>query len=429
MPYFARRYGKYSRFADPIPLAEKHFTGNLYSLIDGRLFSTNGHFCSLLKYHRIGKFIGTEGGASFSCNANIKEIHLDNTRIMLYVPRGSFAAAVEDMDKTHGITPDYAVVQTYEDFLNDRDSVMAFTLALIDSAERKKNNGRIKEHGDSSDTQGQLMNFIKSLPPYGWRIYDRVMRFTAENLYEQIDGRAEYYIAYDVIDLTFASFDKNETIGQSINVSVFDMGTPTNAFGVFSGERSNVSEQTPLGRESYCTGANYYIWKGQYYIRIIAMDTTEELKRIGMGFAQKITDSLHDSGETVWGLCVLPDKQLVSQSVQYFLVDALGLDFLTNTYTARYYKNGEMISVFISHQEFAQAAQNIVIEYGEYAEKYGNGVSSHTVHGIEMSVCDMGTNCDIIFRKKNVVAGIIDVADKNLGLRWAYELYEQLRLP
>jgi len=72
VPYFAEPYGKYSSLAEQIPLAENHFTGNLFTLIDGRCFSTNGHFCSLLKYHKIGKFIGTEGGATYKCNAGKK---------------------------------------------------------------------------------------------------------------------------------------------------------------------------------------------------------------------------------------------------------------------------------------------------------------------------------------------------------------------
>ena len=63
------------------------------------------------------------------------------------------------------------------------------------------------------------------------------MQFGPENLYEQINGRAEYYLAYDVIGMTFASFDKSTDNSIFINLSIYDMGTPTNAFGVFSGER------------------------------------------------------------------------------------------------------------------------------------------------------------------------------------------------
>ena len=133
-PYYAEPYGKYSRLADPIPLAEKHFTGNLLTLINGRCFSTNAHFCSLLKYHKIGKFIGTESGATYKCNAGKNtEIHLSNTSIMLYFGRSTFAAAVKGVDKTKPIIPDYPLKETYQDFINGKDVFMETALKLIES--------------------------------------------------------------------------------------------------------------------------------------------------------------------------------------------------------------------------------------------------------------------------------------------------------
>jgi len=68
-PYFVETYGKYSALANPLPIPTDRFTGNLYTLIDGSCGSTNGHFCGLLKYHKIGKFVGTPSGATYKCNA------------------------------------------------------------------------------------------------------------------------------------------------------------------------------------------------------------------------------------------------------------------------------------------------------------------------------------------------------------------------
>jgi len=135
VPYFAQRYGKYSDFADPIPMAEKNFSGNLYTLIDGRCFSTNGHFCSLLKYNKIGKLIGSQAGSSYTCNAATNTVRLDNTRLQIFVPHKSFAASVAGMDLTKGIIPDFFVEQSYQDFLQGKDSVMDYTFDLIENGE------------------------------------------------------------------------------------------------------------------------------------------------------------------------------------------------------------------------------------------------------------------------------------------------------
>ena len=122
---------------------------------------------------------------------------------------------------------------------------------------------------------------IASLAPKGWKIFDKVKQFTPQTLYDQIDGRAEFFLAYDIIRMTFASFISNANEGQFIDLSIYDMGSSTNAFGVFSGERSPGETPVPLGRKGYRSGANFYIWKGRYYIRIIASESTDEFKRLG----------------------------------------------------------------------------------------------------------------------------------------------------
>ena len=135
VPYFARPYGKYAEFAKPIPLAENRFTGRLFTLVDGRSFSTTGHFCSLLKHHGIGRFVGSETGSSFTCNAATREITLPNSRLLLYVPRSSFAAAVSNMDKRSGIQPDFPVEQTRSDLLAGRDTVLDYAISLTEKQE------------------------------------------------------------------------------------------------------------------------------------------------------------------------------------------------------------------------------------------------------------------------------------------------------
>jgi len=121
-PYFAEPYGRYAALADPIPPAENRFTGNLFTLIDGHCASTNGHFCSLLRYHRIGEFIGTPSGATYKCNAGKNmEVRLDRTALILTLGRSTFVAAVKGIDKTKPIMPDVPVRETYAGLLGGRD--------------------------------------------------------------------------------------------------------------------------------------------------------------------------------------------------------------------------------------------------------------------------------------------------------------------
>ncbi|MBN2543295.1 hypothetical protein JXI42_10560 [bacterium] len=133
LPYYAEAYEKYADLAAPIPLAENRFTGNLYTLMDSRCFSTNGHFCALLKYHKIGKFVGTPSGGTYKCNAGKDmDAHLRNTRMMVYFGRSTFAAAVKGMDKIKPIMPDYSIAKSYKDILTRRDVFMDKVWDLIE---------------------------------------------------------------------------------------------------------------------------------------------------------------------------------------------------------------------------------------------------------------------------------------------------------
>lgn len=128
--YFAEEYGKYAELAHPLPVAENAFRGQLITLIDGRCFSTNGHFCALLKHHGIGTLVGSEGGGSFTCNDGSEQCHLPATRLLVSIPRRTFAAAVDDMDPNHGVLPDQEVRQRYRDYLDGRDTVMEYAMRM-----------------------------------------------------------------------------------------------------------------------------------------------------------------------------------------------------------------------------------------------------------------------------------------------------------
>lgn len=273
----------------------------------------------------------------------------------------------------------------------------------------------------------KLANLVAGITPKGWELYDKVLEFTPENLYEQINGRAEYYIAYNMINMIYASFNKCTANGTAFNLFIYDMGTPTNAFGAFSGERSFGAPQFNLGREAYRSGADCYIWHGQYYYQITANDTTNELKQVIIDLAGILIDSLQDSGQPVWGLNVLPKKDLVPQSVQYFLNDALGYEFLHNTYTAKYYKNEEIVSILLSQHDSPESVQSTIIKFKEHVNKYGKGVDLLTVDSTELICCDMGGHYDIVFHKGRLFAGVIGIKDKKMGIEATIDFRNQLQ--
>jgi hypothetical protein len=285
-----------------------------------------------------------------------------------------------------------------------------------------------ESQNDIDTTLEKTTLMVKSLSLNGWKLHDDIEIFKPINLYDKIDGRAEYYLSYDLVWAIFCSFRSSTDDRFPIELSIFNMLTPINAFGAFSGERMIGASQLKFGRDSYCSGTNYYIWKGQFYIQITASDTIDELNKACLELAEKLTKNLYDSGQPVWGFEILPANNLISQSVQYFLIDALGHIFLKDTFTAKYYKDNIEIPVFLSHQNSSESVETVFSKFKDFANKYGKGAEFFSKDGIDILVCDMDKYYDIIFRKGLYVAGVTELRDKNLAIKEAIDFWKQLHV-
>jgi len=128
LPYFKEAH-RYESLLNPVPMAENNFRGNLIVFMDNRCFSTNGHFCSHIKYHKLATIIGTPSAGNYRCT-NVQHTTLDNSGIMVYYGNSNYSTAVE-MDKTQPIMPDILIEETYDDFMKGRDLYMEEALKLI----------------------------------------------------------------------------------------------------------------------------------------------------------------------------------------------------------------------------------------------------------------------------------------------------------
>jgi len=121
----------YAPLFKTIPLAENHFEGNVYALINGQCFSTAGHLCSLLKYHTFATLIGEQTGGSYQSNGGIVSYNTRQTRFSLPIAQMTFTAVTKDLPEDNGIVPDYEVIPSAEDIKNKIDPEMEHAFKLI----------------------------------------------------------------------------------------------------------------------------------------------------------------------------------------------------------------------------------------------------------------------------------------------------------
>ncbi len=271
-----------------------------------------------------------------------------------------------------------------------------------------------------------LTEWLSDATPRGWVLDGEIEQYTPKSLYEKIDGLAELFLSYDVVGLTFASFQKGEGSDVYLDVYVYDMGTPTNAFGIFSVERLPGEPPVDIGRAAYRSDAGVFVWKGRYYVKVVVFDATDDLADASLALARGLAGALTDSGRPVWGRQVMPRTDRVPGSLRYFKIDAMGLDFMRNTYVAQYRRGGRVVEAFLSRRESADAARAAVAKFAKHAGEYGKGVHRLTASGLELVRCDMGGAFDVILQHGHLVAGVSGVKDPETAVRATMDLWERI---
>ncbi len=180
----------------------------------------------------------------------------------------------------------------------------------------------------------------------GWTLAEQPRVFQPELLYEHIDGAAESYIAYGFKELVVAQFQKAgaET---SLSVEIYDMGSGTNAFGIFSAERFPENRTVEVGLLGYIEGETLNYFAGTDYVKLLCYDGGDETETHLDRFGRAIAGKIGDKGVLPAPLTAFPKQGLIANSEKYIRKNVMGFEFLNNGYTASYAVDGREFECFL----------------------------------------------------------------------------------
>ncbi|MCS7254278.1 MAG: DUF6599 family protein [Armatimonadota bacterium] len=263
----------------------------------------------------------------------------------------------------------------------------------------------------------------------GWK-RGKVESYTADNLYEKINGRAELYISYDVVGLTCTSYRQANKDGDEkfIDVFVYDMGAPENAFGIYSYERvAGIGKPVKLGNDGYQAAGSIYFWKGKWYVQVVVPFEDDAMKHACEAIAKAIDTQLQGEPVSIWGLKVLSKDGLIQDSITYIKRKAFGYDFLSEVYTAQYRYAGKTLKAFVSRCSSAESARAKLSKWKNTLRKYGKVVSEKPSKGEPQFVGKVGDRFTVVFCKGSLLGGVIEASDLKIAEEFAKSLFDKLR--
>ena len=271
---------------------------------------------------------------------------------------------------------------------------------------------------------------LEDLTPEGFTKKGPVERYTEANLFEKIDGRSELIQSYDVTGMTFVTFSKAGDPSKFIDVFLYDMTTPLGAFGVFSVERPPGSKPIPIGDGGYRTKADLFFRNGRYYATVLTSGPDEEVLKAASALAVTLANRLKGEAADLWGLAMLPAKNRIDDSVQYLMVDALGLDFLTNAFTARYRDGEAEFTAFVSRCKSAENAAEVLAKHKAHLAEFGGMAQPDKIEGAAVTLADMGGgNFDGVCQAGDVIVGVTEVKGRDAAVKAMTFLLKGLKTP
>ncbi len=115
------------------------FKGKLYVLINGGSFSNSGIVASCLQSNHRATFIGQETGGNPHVIAGFtKDITLPNTKIQVQIPTKQFVITDKLNNDGHGVIPNHIVEPILKDILENKDTVLDYTINLINKSKKNE---------------------------------------------------------------------------------------------------------------------------------------------------------------------------------------------------------------------------------------------------------------------------------------------------
>ncbi len=197
----------------------------------------------------------------------------------------------------------------------------------------------------SSQTYKKLSFFPPSME--GYNQVGQMRTYTKENLYEYINGHAEYFIGAGFVGLYVGEYIKtgNEQLQPDASIELYDMGKSLHAFGVLVDEAGENTPEINKDMMGIKTSRGISFFAGQYYIKINKYNDEVPVEK----FASNIEDKIINT-DTFKLFARFPE---IGKTIKTrFIKDSYrGLDFLHNIIEREYMVDDENIQVFLIEGE------------------------------------------------------------------------------
>lgn len=233
--------------------------------------------------------------------------------------------------------------------------------------------------------------------------------YSAETLYEKINGRAPAYLDFGFQQLRSRSFVLPD--GGFADVYEYRMDSPVNAFGIFALERDPAGQPLEFAADGYSGEMGYFFRQGDRYVQVIASDQNPATVALAKSVSEHLARTIPANDAGLDARKRLPSAGMRPESVTYIQENALGQGFLKDVFQASYQFEGKSFTFFlmVTTPEAAAIAWD---EFLAFSSRFGGTAEvMPDIAGARVFQAQNFGKGKWVYQRDGEVGGVIDATD------------------
>lgn len=197
----------------------------------------------------------------------------------------------------------------------------------------------------------------------GWVMDGKPALFTQDTLFDHINGEAELYHPFGFDTLATARYVNRGSPGREIAVDVYRMGSPLDAFGIWSNYRKADTPGCAAGADCVLSASQLLFYQDRYFVKVQATGDSVPAPDAFLACAQALSRNLPAGRGRPGELDLLRVRGVVPKTERYVAQSLLGYRFFRRGLTAGATPGGERTQLFVVIEESPAGARKAFDQY------------------------------------------------------------------
>jgi hypothetical protein len=220
----------------------------------------------------------------------------------------------------------------------------------------------------------------------GWQADGPVKLFAVDTIFNHINGEAELFFPYGFRGAAYGSYVSVQFPDASIEADVYEMGSPLDAFGIYSNFRYPEADFLELGCEGFVSDQQLMFYSDVYFVKLTLVGSISNPRESLQSCANAIRSRLPKSAACPPELDLVAVDGLIAGTEQYIADSVLGYNFFPKGFVVRAGTEAASVRAFVVIFDDDAEATIASSTYHIFLESSGADVNAELVGALPCHV-------------------------------------------